>query len=141
MKIYLAGPMSGIPQFNAPAFIDAAAKLRGAGFEVVSPYEFDAKSGLGDAINASTNGSVAKLTEQTGETWGSLLARDVRIIADEGITDIVVLPGWTYSKGARLEVFVGLLKGLAIRQYDAALLTIPHREVLNILRTSMMGGY
>jgi hypothetical protein len=37
MLIYVAGPMTGLPDFNYPAFRAAAAELREAGFDVEDP--------------------------------------------------------------------------------------------------------
>lgn len=38
-KLYLCGPITGIPNHNRDAFDGAAAALRGAGFEVFNPLE------------------------------------------------------------------------------------------------------
>jgi hypothetical protein len=101
-RVYVAGPMTGIPAFNFPAFDAAAAALRAQGFDVVSPAELDDEvdSAMARASVDGHIGSVAK-------TWGDFLARDVKLLADDGITAIVVLPGWEKSRGARLETFVG----------------------------------
>ena len=41
MRLYLAGPMSGIKDFNFPAFNEAAEHLRKLGYEVFNPAEDD----------------------------------------------------------------------------------------------------
>lgn len=126
MKIYLAGPMSGIPQFNFPTFDAAAKDLREKGWDVVSPAELDnpatRKSALESPDGAPGSGS------HEGETWGDFLARDVKLIADEGVQGIICLDGWMESKGARLETFIGRLLGLPILRY-ADLQPITGREI------------
>lgn len=37
--LYLAGPMTGLPQCNYPAFTAAAQHLRGLGYDVLNPAE------------------------------------------------------------------------------------------------------
>lgn len=37
MKIYIAGPMTGIREFNRPAFMFTAARLQGKGHVVLNP--------------------------------------------------------------------------------------------------------
>jgi nucleoside 2-deoxyribosyltransferase len=38
-KVYIAGPMTGLPEWNFPAFLKAAAEWRAAGWEVLNPAE------------------------------------------------------------------------------------------------------
>lgn len=112
MKIYIAGPMTGKPQFNVPKFDEVAIALRSQGFQVVSPAELDSPEMRKLALE-SEYGELAPLEEGTGETWGHVLARDVKLIADQGIEGIVFISSdWYLSRGARLEATVGLLCGL-----------------------------
>jgi len=108
-RYYLAGKMSGLPHFNFPAFHAASAVLRAAGYDIVSPAELDS-----DAVKAvaetSTDGALDESGKVAGETWGEILARDVRVIADT-VDGIVFLDHWWESRGARLEAFVALLTG------------------------------
>jgi hypothetical protein len=113
MKVYTAGPMTGIPQFNFPAFDAAAAELRAAGYEVISPAELDDPVDRAAAL-ASPDGSALSYGTGVKKTWGEFLARDVRLLADDGVEAIFVLPGWEKSRGARLETFVGFLCGIPI---------------------------
>ncbi len=114
MKIYLAGPMTGIPQFNFPAFDEVARQLRSLGHEVVSPSELDTSDTRAWAL-ASKNGVPPGGVTPEGETWGDILARDVKLVADSDIDAVVVLKGWERSRGALLETFVaGSLLGLPV---------------------------
>ena len=40
-KIYIAGPMTGLPELNFPAFHAEAARLRAFGYEVINPAEIN----------------------------------------------------------------------------------------------------
>lgn len=116
MKVYIAGPMTGLPQFNFPAFDEAAAHLRATGFDVVSPAELDDPEDRAAAL-ASPDGAMHG-GHHMNKTWGDFLARDVKLLADGGIEAVFVLPGWQGSSGARLETFVAsAIKGMPVFAY------------------------
>jgi len=126
MKWYLAGPMTGIPQFNIPAFDQATDTLRSQGYVIVSPAERDTfetrKAALG-----SKSGSHADLS--IAETYGDMLARDMKILADE-VGGVIFLPGWHESKGAKTEAYIALAMGLKFAVYkDDKMLTIDKQAV------------
>jgi hypothetical protein len=117
VKVYIAGPMTGIPQFNFPAFDAAAAALRERGLVVQSPAEMDDEEDRANAM-ASEDGHYLGGTSR-GKTWGDFLSRDVKMLADEDVSEIYVLPGWERSKGARFETVAGaLIMGMPIRRLD-----------------------
>jgi len=91
MRVYVAGPMTGLPEFNYPAFRSAAAQLRELGFDVEDP---------------STN------TNPTPDDYhGWLRAGLEQLIRSDGVA---LLDGWEASGGARLEVNVGATLGLRV---------------------------
>jgi hypothetical protein len=106
VRVYIAGPMTGIRAFNFPAFDSMAITLRRMGHEVICPSELDDPESRAAAM-ASVDGDPAEYARLTGLSWGDFLSRDVKVIADGGIDAIVVLDGWEKSRGARLETFVG----------------------------------
>lgn len=108
--------MSGVPQFNIPTFDRVAGKLRDFGYNIVSPAELDTPS-MRERALASPDGDLAKLEQETNETWGEVLGKDVTIVADK-VQGIIFLPNWTTSRGAKLEAFVGLLTGKSFAFVD-----------------------
>jgi hypothetical protein len=101
MKIYLAGPMRGIPNFNFPAFFAAAATLRTEGHEVFCPAERDiARHGGVDITNE--DGSEAQAEADHGFSLREALHDDLVWICKEAEA-IALLPGWETSKGVAAE--------------------------------------
>ncbi len=90
-RVYLAGPMRGYPDFNFPAFHDAARWLRHEGFEVWSPAENDESEGFDP-------------TKDEALPLRHYMKTDLPAVCDSDL--VVVLPGWANSEGAKLEVHV-----------------------------------
>jgi hypothetical protein len=112
---YLAGPMSGIPQFNYPKFNRIAGELRNAGFEIHSPPEHDSPL-MQERCLASPDGDLSQLEKDTGETWGDVLAMDVKFIADKA-AGVIVMDGWERSRGAQLEVITANICKKPVYEY------------------------
>lgn len=105
MKIYLAGPMRGYPQFNHAAFADAAFKLRSKWHEVFSPAEHSIKL-FGDRVRNNANGDEGQMEGEKmtiGRTVFHIDLTQICLWADA----IALLPGWEGSKGALAEAAVG----------------------------------
>jgi len=94
MKIYVAGPMTGLPEWNYPAFNAAAAELRAAGHEVVNPAEMGEKYGTPDELAADLYKMAGLVVEEL----------DALAVCDA----IYLLSGWQRSRGTRKELKVAL---------------------------------
>lgn len=95
-KLYIAGPMTGIDDFNFPAFNKAAAFLRSQDIEVINPAEnFGGRQDL---------------------LWQTYLRQAVKQVAESD--GVVMLPRWEASKGARLEVHIARELGLPTYPLD-----------------------
>lgn len=114
MKIYLAGPMRGIPEFNFPAFHSEAARLRAEGHTVFNPAERDiAKHGGVDISKGNASGDNDIAAAQHGFNLREALADDLGFICLEADA-IVLMPGWENSKGANAERATALALGLLV---------------------------
>ena len=102
-RVYVSGPMTGLPEFNYPAFKATTARLRQAGFEVECPTEIGARAGL----------------DPDRDSWEAFMRADLRALLDCDL--VVTLPGWARSRGARLECHVAGELGLPLLSLDEAL--------------------
>ncbi|MEQ7847756.1 DUF4406 domain-containing protein [Nocardioides kribbensis] len=96
MRLYIAGPMTGRPDFNFPAFFAAERDLIAAGHETSNP----ARNGQG----APDMG------------WVDYMRRDIAdLLTCDGIA---ILDGWGESRGALLEVHIADALALPVKRVD-----------------------
>lgn len=100
--VYLSGPISGLPYDNHPAFNAAASQLRDLGLTVFNPAE----NFGGDATR----------------TRAEYMRLDVAALLDSRM--IVMLDGWTASKGAKLKVAIAGEIDVPIRTLSWVLWTL-----------------
>lgn len=91
MRVYIAGPMTGLPGDNYPAFHAAAQQLRQQGHHVENPAE--------------------SAPPPCGGTWLGWMRQAVAQLVS--CDEICLLPGWEHSRGARVEH--ELARGLGLR--------------------------
>ncbi|MEQ8233276.1 MAG: DUF4406 domain-containing protein [Gammaproteobacteria bacterium] len=100
--VYVSGPMTGLPEFNYPAFNAAAAQLRAAGYRVENPAENE--------------------TPPCG-TWQGFMRLSLAQIAR--CDALYVLDAWERSRGAWLEITIARELELLI-DFDRTLLLPDH---------------
>lgn len=92
MKLYLAGPMTGIEFMNFPLFNAESARIRALGYEVVNPVE---------------------INDDPEAQWIECMKADIRALID--CDGVALLDGWERSRGATLEHHIASNLGLHIR--------------------------
>lgn len=97
MRIYIAGPMSGRPEFNYPAFFRAADALAAVGHEPINPARSEGREGC--------------------KTWLDYMRAALRDIADADA--VALLPGWDESRGATVERNLAVSLDLPVRTLEA----------------------
>lgn len=114
-KIYVAGPMRGIPEFNFPAFHAATAKLRAQGYMVFNPAERDNERHGADVSKGNLTGDETIAAKEHGFNLREALGEDLEFICRHA--DVVaLLPGWQNSKGATAERATAVALGLEIME-------------------------
>lgn len=89
-RIYLSGPMTGLPELNFTAFATMTSNLRADGHTVTNPAEINPNGG----------------------TWNDCMRRDIAALMN--CDTVATLPGREHSKGARLEVLIAERLGMTV---------------------------
>ena len=122
MIIYIAGPMSGYPDYNRPAFMAMAEELRSVGHEVRNPAELDLTEEEAQRMSAGN------WSPRSREYY---MLRDFRLICGDGdrldpVDAVYVLPGWEQSPGARKEIMLAHEIGAQVIDAETAIPLEPH---------------
>ena len=109
MRVYLSGPMTGLPGLNVQAFDDAERALRGDGNDVYNPCDH-LRWPYEDAMTSDINMLTCCLPDMRNG------------LSTERLFDaMVLLPGWDESRGARLERDVAEACGIRVMTLDEAI--------------------
>ena len=99
-RIYIAGPMRGVEDFNRAAFTEHAARLRELGWAVENPVEIGGRFGTDEEI-ASDDALLRRLMEY-------------ELVTIRSVDAVFMLSGWEFSEGARRELQEALAAGLPV---------------------------
>jgi nucleoside 2-deoxyribosyltransferase len=100
-RIYLAGPMTGRPDLNYPAFNAEAARLRALGLHVENPAENPAQ-----------------------ETWQDYMRQAVAQLVT--CDAVALLPGWENSRGALIENGLAVSLGIPTVKAESLQARLPN---------------
>lgn len=100
-RVYIAGPMTGKPDFNYPAFFKARDKWKEVGCDVLCPAE--------------------NFGGDTTREYREYIKADLAMLLEADA--IVLLPGWEQSRGARFELHVAQLLGLEVYRDDLSVIS------------------
>ena len=130
MRIYLSGPMTGLPDLNRPAFEAAEKRLMTQGHFVINPHRISALFGTAEELADSfklyyditldygvdfiENGLAAKDIMDRVSLARSVM--DADLAAVRSCDAIYLLRGWETSRGARKELAEAIKYGLEVRQ-------------------------
>lgn len=110
-RTYIAGPMTGIADLNFPAFHAAAAVQRAAGHDVINPAEIN--GGANELIECANMDPT-----QLAMHWQTCMRKDITALMT--CDRVVMLDGWTKSRGATLEHHIARALGMEVCEVSGA---------------------
>lgn len=110
MNVYLAGKMTGVPNYGYEAFTEAKYRLRDMGHWVLTP--FDATNSVWIRHFGRDFNPFLDKCDYGSKLLHDCWQEDVRVLLWSEC--VALLDGWETSKGSRLEVQTALLFGKKI---------------------------
>lgn len=112
-KLYIAGKMAGVKDFNHPAFFKMEYALRALGHDVVNPAALDVES-LPEGVEDNGDGVVGVADR------AKFLLRDFKeMLTCDGL---LLLDGWEESVGANCELLLARIVGIGVYTMNAGML-------------------
>ncbi len=102
---------------NFPLFFQVEGQLNRDGqWQAINPASLDSEERVKECL-ANVDGDPVKIGINVGGSeWAEIIGRDVEHVVKSDA--ICLLPGWQYSKGAKIEAFVAWQCGKEIYEYD-----------------------
>jgi hypothetical protein len=91
MKIYISGPISGLPNYNFEAFREAEENIAEKGHVAINPH----------TVCTNISGG-----------WDEYMRADIRALMTANA--ILMLPGWEKSRGAIIEFWLATELGMRV---------------------------
>lgn len=109
--LYVAGPMTGIKDYNYPHFREVGDALRDCGYTVLNPVEVDAMHlAERSMVDSSFRHVCADCDEGRKHEWHWYMRRTLKMMLEAD--GVALLRGWERSRGAKVEVEVAKALGM-----------------------------
>jgi hypothetical protein len=133
MKVYIAGPMRGLPGWNFEAFDRAERKWRSLGHHVFSPVSILRGMGYawGDSAPVEPDGRDGQGTDHLKH----VIQSDISCIFHSDA--IALLPGWESSRGATVELALAQFLGLPVYAAETMSVIAPEAAPWRYTRESV----
>jgi hypothetical protein len=122
LRVYISGPMTGLPDLNRAAFAAAATWCREQGFEPVNPHEVDPSHPWSCPAGQEALPAQVNTTGTHTHPYACWLRAD--ITAQLTCDMILMLPGWPWSKGSRIEHQLAESVGQPVLDYTPATIAL-----------------
>lgn len=90
-RVYVSGPMTGLPDLNRKEFMEAEQLIREHGCKPVNP---------------------ARIGQRHGWTWADYMLSSLNMMLK--CDEVVLLPGWRESKGVQVEIDLAQRLGMPV---------------------------